>query len=263
MNCCLAVFALLLWLQSPGYEAYRRADKLFVARKFPEALAAVEESLHLDPKLVPALTLHAKMAMAMNRFDLARQSLDQAIAVDPASSYAQFLYGLDYYLSNELQRALPRFEAARNLNPADARTALYLGLTLESLGRTQDALANYEDAVRLEKVAGTPQVETYLSGARLLFAMGRLDESESWIKGALKVDPKSRDAHFEWARLLLEKGQLAEAATEGETALRLPGGDIADGKIHYLLIRAYRESDPEQSARHAAAWRELEMKQPK
>jgi hypothetical protein len=79
----------------------------------------------------------------------------------------------------------------------------------------------------------------------------------------LAVEPKSRDAHFEWARLLLEKNQLAEAATEGETALRLPGGDVADGKIHYLLIRTYRESNPEQSARHAVAWRELEMREPK
>lgn len=54
-----------------------------MAKTFPEALAAVGEALRLDANLVPALTLKAKLAMAANRFDLARQSLERALAVDP------------------------------------------------------------------------------------------------------------------------------------------------------------------------------------
>src|ERR1039458_8956579 len=75
---------------SPGYPAYQRANELFVAKKFPESLNAIDEALRLDPKLVPALTLKAKLAMAINRFDVARQSLEQALASDPTSAYAQF-----------------------------------------------------------------------------------------------------------------------------------------------------------------------------
>ena len=65
------------------------------------------------------------------------------------AQYAQFLYGLEAYLGNDLAAALPRFRKARELNPADPRTALYLGLTVESLGKPEEALALYEDAVRL------------------------------------------------------------------------------------------------------------------
>jgi hypothetical protein len=74
----------------------------------------------------------------------------------------------------------------------------------------------------------------------------------------LKLDPGSRDAHFEYARLLLKLGQNEEAATEGEKALRLRGGDIPDTRIHYLLVQAYREKNPALSLRHAAQLRELE-----
>jgi tetratricopeptide (TPR) repeat protein len=92
--------------RSPGYAAYREANSLFVAKKIPEALSRLELSLQLDEKLVPALTLYAKIAMTMNRFELARESLERALAANPNAAYARFLYGLNYYLTNDLQNAL-------------------------------------------------------------------------------------------------------------------------------------------------------------
>src|SRR5262252_2048645 len=80
---------------SPGYSAYEKANELFVAKKLPEALAATEEALRLDPKLVPALTLKAKLAMAAYRLDVAKRCLEEALAIDPRAAYAQFLYGLE------------------------------------------------------------------------------------------------------------------------------------------------------------------------
>ena len=68
---------------SPGHAAYEKANRLLVAKKLPEALAAVDEALRLDPKLVPALTLKAKLAMAAYRLDVAQQCLEQALALDP------------------------------------------------------------------------------------------------------------------------------------------------------------------------------------
>lgn len=235
---------------SPGYPAYRQADSLFVARKLPQALSSLEQSLQLDPKLVPALTLYAKIAMTMNRFDLARESLDRALVENPNAAYTHFLYGLTYYLSNDLQHALPRFVKARQANPKDSRAALYLGLTYESLGRTQQAMELYEDSARLE-----PLADTYLTGARLLHLMGRLEDCERWIQKALQLEPDSRDAHFEMARLLLRMDKASAAANEGERALQLSGGSVSDAQIHYVLIRAYRLSKPALAEQHANALR--------
>ena len=148
---------------------------------------------------------------------------------------------------------------ARQLNPNDSRAALYLGLTVESLGQPAEALSLYEDAVRLERSAGEVHAETLLPGARLLLLLDRLEECERWLRQAVSVSPNSRDAHFELARLLLKKGQAVQAAAEGETALRLPDGVITDAAIRYQLIRAYQRGGmPDKAAFHAEVMRTQE-----
>ena len=256
------LFALVLFgavPSSPGYAAYERANELFVAKKFPEALAATDEALRLDPKLVPALTLKAKLAMAAYRLDVAQLCLEQALAVAPKAEYAQFLYGLVAYLGNDLKEALPRFRKARQLNAHDSRAALYLGLTVESLGQPAEALSLYEEAVRLARNAHELHADTLLPGIRLLLLLNRLEECERWLREAGKLAPDSRDVHFEFARLLLKQGHAAQAAAEGETALRLSEGIVTDPAIHYLLIRAYGQGGaPEKAAFHAEIMRSLE-----
>lgn len=245
--------------QSPGYTAYEKANALFVAKKLPEALAAVDDALRIDPKLVPALTLKAKLAMAGFRLDVARRCLEQALAIDPRAQYAQFLYGLEAYLRNDMKEALPRFRKARQLMPADPRAALYLGLTVESLGQPTEAMSLYEEAVHLERSAGDLHAETLLPGAKLLLLLNRLDECERWLREAAKLAPGARDVHFELARLLLKRGDPAQAAAEGETALRLSEGVVTDAAIHYLLIRAYRQNGmPDRAEAQAAIIRAQE-----
>ena len=94
----------------PEAASYQKANELFVAKKFPESFAAVEEALRLDPNIRPALTLRAKLAMAANRYDVARESLERALKVDPQAAYAQFLYGMEAFMNNDMQAALPQIQ---------------------------------------------------------------------------------------------------------------------------------------------------------
>jgi hypothetical protein len=51
----------------------------------------------------------------------------------------------------------------------------------------------------------------------------------------------------------------AQAAAEGETTLGLSEGVVTDAAIHYLLIRAYRQSGmPDRAAIHAEVMRAQE-----
>ncbi|MDE3167049.1 MAG: tetratricopeptide repeat protein [Acidobacteriota bacterium] len=242
----IAILGLALWLGqvSPGQAAYERADRAFAAGKFAEAGAALDEALRLDAELVPALTLGAKLAMTMNRFDVARESLRRALRVAPGSAYVHFLAGLEAYLRNDLPAAQPEFERAHEIDPKDARAALYLGLIHESLGRTAEALKLYGSAESLE---------TALAGERLLFLLDRPEECRLWLTRALRLGPQSRDAHFEAARLALRQNDPAGAVRHGELALRL-AGETTDAQVHYVLSRAYFEAgDPSKAREHAAA----------
>jgi tetratricopeptide (TPR) repeat protein len=245
-TCCAAAAS------SPAYAQYEKANALFVEKKLPEALAAAEEALRLDPKLVPALTLKAKIAMASYRLDTAAQCLEQALALDSRAPYAQFLYGLVAYLGNDMNSALPRFRKARQLNPADPRAALYLALTVESVGNLAEAMSLYEEAVRLETSSHQLHADTLLPGARLLLVLGRVTDAEHWILQAAKLAPNSRDVRFELARILFALGDASRAAIEGEAALGLSEGVVTDSAIRYLLVRAYQKNgNPERAAFHA------------
>lgn len=249
---------------SPAYTLYQKADRLFVAQKFQESLDTLDEALKLDPKLVPALTLKAKLAMSVNRWDVAKESLERALAADPSSWYAQFLYGFQFYRQNELPAAVRALEKTRLLKPDDARAALYLGLAHESLGETEDALKQYRDAIRLGEASGKLDTDMLLSYARLLLLLGDFEECGRQIEHALKLAPNSRAPHFESARLLMRQGNAAAAAQQGETALRFPAEDVTDRQVHFLLVQAYQALGREQEAeRHAAAIRALEERQAK
>jgi tetratricopeptide (TPR) repeat protein len=155
--------------------------------------------------------------------------------------------------------AVAALEKARELNPRDPSTALYLGMAKESLGDTSEALILYREAIRLEEAAGRPHVETLLACARLLLILGEFDEEEQLLGRAMKVAPDSRDPHFEACRLWLKRGDPARAVKEGETALRLRG-EVKDRQAHYLLMQAYQAAgrDPD-AAREAAALHSLEQ----
>lgn len=249
---------------SPGYPAYERANRLFAAAQYQESFNAVDEALRLDSKLVPALTLKAKLAMAINRYDVARESLERALAADPSSWYAQFLYGFQFYQQNELPAAVEALEKARRLNPRDARTPLYLGLARESLGQTAEALQLYKEAIHLGEASGHLETDMLLTLSRLLLLVGDFEECGRQIQRALKLAPNSRDPHFESARLLFKTGDPAAAAKQGEIALQLHTGEATDRQVHFLLIQAYQASGREQDAeRHAAAIRALEDRERK
>ena len=259
MKALLLLVALLAGqAQENARTIYERANRLFQDRKFQECMNALDEALRLDPKLVPALTLRARLAMAINRYDVAKESLERAIAADPASAYPRFLYGFQYYQQNEMPKAIAEFEKARDLDPRHAEAALYLGLAYESVGRTAEALELYRRAIQLEQDAGKPQVETLLTASRLLLLLGKFDECGRLIERASKLDPASRDPHFEAGRLWMKKGDPAKAAKEGEAALALRRGDITDRQIHFLLVQAYRAAGRDQDAEHhAEAFRAL------
>ena len=63
----------LLLLRPPRWNIYNQAKLFFQQQRFEEAEAALNSSLRARPELRPALTLKGKLAMGLNRFDIARE----------------------------------------------------------------------------------------------------------------------------------------------------------------------------------------------
>lgn len=246
----------LLLLASSALELYNEANALFRQQRYPEAEAALNASLRADPDLTPALTLKGKLAMGLNRFDVARECFEKAARLEPASAYAQFLLGFFHYVDNDFVKAIPALELARSLKADDSRTHFYLALSYEGVANPEQAAKLYLRTIELESAQRKPLADTHVAYGRFLFAQGDLGGSAKQIARALGLDANSRDAHYERGRLHFENGEWMKAIEEGETAFRLPGVGTTDRQIHFLLARAYSKSgNRDAAARQLALFR--------
>jgi tetratricopeptide (TPR) repeat protein len=149
------------------------------------------------------------------------------------------MLGFFYYVDNDFARAVPALQAAAKLKADDAPTLLYLAMSEEGLAHPDVASGIYRKAIAIESAQGRPSAETHIAYGRLLFTLGRYEDSAREVDRVLELDPASRDGHYEKGRLAFEKNQFAAAASEGEKALAEKGNGTSDRQIQFLLARAY------------------------
>ncbi len=140
--------------------------------------------------------------------------------IDRDSGFAQphFRLGIIYAERGMIEEAVAEYETAIRLDPDYPKSYLNLGAVLSGDGRTDEAIRAFRAALRLdpgyvaarvnlamllerrEDYAGAlAQVDTVLAGDRqnasalkergvILYRAGRLDESEEWLREALRCD---------------------------------------------------------------------------
>lgn len=101
---------------------------------------------------------------------------------------------------------------------SDAPARLTRALAAETGGNESQALEQLAALVKAEPAWELPRLEA----GRLLLKRGeRLDEAEGWLDGARSLAPENARAHFLWAQLMEERGQLEKARHSLEVALVL------------------------------------------
>jgi TolB-like protein/tetratricopeptide (TPR) repeat protein len=165
-----------------GFEPSRAAG--------PRAMAAARRALELDPGLAEAQSSLGGAALVFERdWPLARESLQRAVALNPAYPAARYWYS--FYL-----------------------------LCVE--GRVDEALAQAQHAADLDPLAAHPRV---LLGMELTAAR-RYEEAIGCLQAALTLDPRSSLAHHWLVAACLGCGMMAEAeaaaTAEAELSERHP-----------------------------------------
>lgn len=233
----LVVEWLLLLAPADAAQHVRKGNELLREQRLEEAKREIDEALKENPRYIPALTLKGRLAMAAGDNAGARNAFSRAAELAPDSAGAQFLLGFFFYIENDFTRARAPLEKARKLG--DARAPLFLALTLDGLALPAEAAPVYQEAVRIEERSKGLAVEVRVAYARFLFVLGKRDEAQAVIARALTANPRSREAHYEQARLHAEASDPAACVTEALAALNLPGEGVSDRQIHFLLARAY------------------------
>ncbi len=129
--------------------AYANATFAYTSGDVAATQQLLSQALRLDPTLVDATLLRARVAMEEGNLPLARQVLETQVVLSPDRAELHESLGALAYLESDYEGAERALETAERLGAPAARLAFNRGLVAEAMERYEEAIAFY-DAVPSE-----------------------------------------------------------------------------------------------------------------
>ena len=219
----------------------------------------------------PALAQSLQSAQALHqagRTADAERLYAQIVQADPAYADACFLYGTAAMQTGRAAEAIPRLDAALQLNRRSVPYLFNAGLAHQAAGALEVAADLFRKALRIDpKLA-----QAHNNLGAVLQAQGNAKEAAFSFKRALALQPDYARAHYNLGTALHGQGQLAEAAASFREAVRLEPrliqahnnlgvilqelGDIAGAAAAYEQVLAFNPREPETLNNRATLLRE-------
>lgn len=169
----------------------------------------------------------------------------RGLGAEPTAAEREFSAGDALLQRGDFAGAQARFEAARRLDPRDARPVFYLGEVAFRQARFADAEAQFRAAIQLRATMAEAHAEL---GATLR-ELGRLPDAVASLRTALRLAPTLGEAQLTLAMCLEDQGDIDGALTAYRAATRaLREGATAPLNLGLLLAgRAPGEGTPERA----------------
>jgi Flp pilus assembly protein TadD len=190
---CLAGFTGLAGCSSAGQKASAEQKDL-LKKQWAGARANVLGSL-------------AKEQYENGNFDKCRQTLTDALKMDPESVALRVLSAKLAIEQGNLELADKELVLARRLDPKSAEADYLSGVVCQRWQRTQEALDYYRSAS--EKQSG--ELAYQMAQAEMLVAMGHSDEALALLQAKVVYFEYSATIRDAVGQLLMQKGKYAEA----------------------------------------------------
>ena len=171
--------------------ADRRPLNAAIALKKAEALAP------LDPESRFRLVL---AYVAMGQREWARPELERLVAAAPETAIYHYWLGRLDYDAGQYAAAVAHLQAAAIRDPSFPRTFDNLGLCYEALNQIDLAIAQYREAVRLNRLAADPSPWPAINLGSALARGGAYEEAETLLREAVRIDPAAAPAQYISAR---------------------------------------------------------------
>ena len=182
-----------------------------------ESLAAMKNSVELEPRDAEAHNNLGVLLRELGRLDEAEASCTQAIALKPDNAEAHSNLGLILKELGRLNESLESCTQAIALKPDLAEAHNNLGNALQQLGRLDEAEASCTQAIALKP----DLAEAHNNLGNALLGLGRLDESEASYKQAIALKPDYARAHNNLGNALQELGRVNESEASYKQAIAL------------------------------------------
>lgn len=209
---------------------------LFQLGRFEELINLLESmELNDDPEMFYVLGASYK--------NLALQTLEKIVEVDPESVRAHQLLG-DALLAQDLfQQAAREYETAVKIEPRNPPLLYSLATAYFNQLEFERAAENYQRVLELDPF----HAEAHLMQGSCLLRLGRPEEAIPLLRKALKLEPELIRAHVPMGRALAELDRTEEAIEHFE----LGAHTDEDGSVHYQLFNLYRKLGKKEKAKDA------------
>jgi arylsulfatase A-like enzyme len=200
-----------------------------------------------DPKDkvdVQNLLHRAMLAADDNRSNEARQLLEKALKIDPASPTAFRQLGELELAAGDSSKAATHLKRASELRPDDSAAAFELGEAREKSGDWPGARDALESSLKLSP----SQISARLLLGHVYLALKDAKNAEDQFEAALLVDSSNSDGRLGLAEAQIQQSDFAGALPDLEAFTK---SDPRNAAALRLLARAYRGLGREQDAKRA------------
>ena len=191
--------------------------------QLPQALAAYQDIIKLQPRHFDALHLAGVAAAQMQQFDQAAALIRAAIEVDPTNVAAHFNLGNALLALKQPEAAIQSFDHTIRLNPTYANAYNNRGNALVALRRFQDALASYDKAIALN----LNFAEAYVNRGNVLRDLKNPQAAVESYDKAIELKPASAEIYNSRGQILMALRQFHAAVDNFDKAIQLKPG-LAD-----------------------------------
>lgn len=190
---------------------------LLATGRIEDGITAYGEAAAHDPEDAATWLAEANHGMAMalrqrGQLDAAIAALQQSITLQPQFAGAHNDLGLAFKDLGRLDEAIACYRQAIAIDPDLAVAHVNLGVALNRRGETEDALAALETAARL----APRQANVFGNMANVLQTLGRIEEARRMHDQAVALDPANAKARHNRALSILLDGDLPLGLAEYE-----------------------------------------------
>lgn len=157
-----------------------------------------------------------------NHYEQAGIKYEKAIEMNPQNELGYACLGGLYYKINEYYKATKSFERALELNPQSV-------IALDKLGQINFDEERYMEAIKYFSLVikyNAKQVENYGKIAQAYFLEGNIQKANEYYQKAIEYQPSSSLVNVDYAKILIEQRDYAQALKKLEKANKLDESNI-------------------------------------
>jgi tetratricopeptide (TPR) repeat protein len=229
---------------------YLTALIAFQRGQMEEVCELAEQSLARGDRRVEVYKLLALAEYLLRRLDKFEAHIREAIKINPLDPDANYHMGRFFFEDKQYSAALNYFRTVLRLKPQHYKARYYAGLVYKGQGEMERAKEEFHAAIQIVDRLKVRYAWPFTELGEHLVNEGDYERGLGWLYRAIRNDPASPHARYNYAKALFQKGLSSEIKETLLEAVRL---DPGYSDAYYLLARYYQRSGERDLAKETFA----------